>query len=253
MLQNLLYPLAISMGLNWLMFVPAYLFKTDKLTDISYSLTFIVLAVYGFADSDRSFINQVLLLMIVCWALRLGAYLFYRIHKMGRDTRFDDMRSSVPRFLGFWTLQGLTVFIVSIPSILLFSSNHSSTDLNVISAIGLGIFVIGLRMETVADLQKFRSKMAGHTKWMDTGLWAKIRFPNYTGEMLVWIGVFIFCAGYLPVKDWLTGLISPVFIILLLRYVSGVPLLEKSQVKKWGNDPEYQNYVARTGRLLPKF
>jgi steroid 5-alpha reductase family enzyme len=47
-------------------------------------------------------------------------------------------------------------------------------------------------------------------------------------------------------------LISPVFVFLLLTRVSGVPLLEKSADKRWGDEAEYQAYKARTSVLVPR-
>ena len=51
-LQAILIPLLVAMGLNWFIFIPAYLFKTDKLTDISYSLTFLILVCFAFWNSQ---------------------------------------------------------------------------------------------------------------------------------------------------------------------------------------------------------
>lgn len=251
MLDALLLPLLFSMGLNWLMFIPAFLFKTDKLTDLSYSLTFVSIAIYGFYISEKSVLHITVFTMILMWSIRLGAYLFHRIHKMGRDKRFDEMRSSIPRFLGFWTLQGITVFIVSIPSVLLFHGHL--TKLHPATYFGAAIFLLGLVIESVADWQKFKFKSAGNEKWIETGLWKKIRHPNYLGEILVWIGIYTFCSVNLPVTEGLVSLISPVFIIILLKYVSGIPLLERSAMKKYGDDPDYRKYVENTSRLIPNF
>ena len=51
--------------------------------------------------------------------------------------------------------------------------------------------------------------------------------------------------------QWVT-LISPVFVFLLLTRVSGVPLLEKSADERWGGEPEYEAYKARTSVLVPR-
>ena len=39
----------------------------------------------------------------------LGTFLFRRIRKAGKDARFDELKTSFPRFLLTWTLQGLWV------------------------------------------------------------------------------------------------------------------------------------------------
>lgn len=246
----LLFPLIISLGLNWLMFIPAYIFKTDKLTDISYSLTFLIVASSGLYMSGQQPVHFVAFAVVAIWAVRLGGYLFYRIHKMGHDSRFDEMRNSIPRFLGFWTLQGITVAVVSVPFLLIFNSTVS--DLNWIHGLGIIIFILGLVIESLADAQKFKFKINGNKKWVNHGLWKKIRHPNYLGEILVWIGVWAFSLGSLTIVGAAIAAISPVFIFILLRYVSGIPLLEESHDKKWGDVAEYQAFKKRTGLLLPK-
>ena len=155
-MNALILPLLVSVGLNWLLFVPAYIFKTDKITDISYSTTFILLAVYGFMSSEMTTTQTIVFIATVVWAVRLGGYLFYRIHKIGRDTRFDEMRNSILRFFGFWTLQGITVFLVSIPSILLFS--NSLPRIHPTMYLGVIFYVSGLIVESIADWQKFKFK-----------------------------------------------------------------------------------------------
>ena len=45
-------------------------------------------------------------------------------------------------------------------------------------------------------------------------------------------------------------MISPVFVAFLLMNVSGVPIPEKRADERWGDDPDYQDYKARTPVLL---
>ncbi|NDC94486.1 DUF1295 domain-containing protein, partial [bacterium] len=94
------------------MFVPAFIYKTDKLTDISYAVTFAVVAIAGFLRSEQMTLHKIVLLLVLMWSLRLGTFLFIRINKMKKDVRFDGMREYFFKFLRFWLLQGATVFVV---------------------------------------------------------------------------------------------------------------------------------------------
>ena len=96
-MNTLLATFIFSVGVNMLMFLPAYFFKTDKLTDISYALTFIALAIFGLINHAVTFPSLILALMIFAWAIRLGAYLLNRIRKIGKDKRFDERREK------FWS------------------------------------------------------------------------------------------------------------------------------------------------------
>ena len=122
------------------------------------------------------------------------------------------------------------------------------------TGIGLAVWLAGLVIETVADLQKsrFASLPENQGRWIDSGLWRYSRHPNYLGEILVWVGVYVFAVPSLSLPESFIALISPIFITILLRYVSGVPLLEKAADKKWGNSEGYQQYRLRTGLILPK-
>ncbi|MEO6666594.1 MAG: DUF1295 domain-containing protein, partial [Nitrospiria bacterium] len=118
--------------------------------------------------------------------------------------------------------------------------------------IGATMWAIGLVIETVADAQKFAAKQkpGGDRTWMDTGLWKYSRHPNYLGELLCWWGVFLFAAPSYSGVAWM-AILGPIAITWILLKVTGIPTLEKSANKKWGNNPAYQTYVRRTSRLVP--
>lgn len=245
--------LLIVVGFNLAMFVPAYKYKTDKLTDISYALSFIALVLFAYAKSSGRWPHMLLVLMVVWWAARLGGFLFIRVQKKGKDARFDAMRSRPFAFLRFWLLQGVTVYVVLLSALFFF--NTSDVRFSLLSLFGLIVFFSGLLLESVADWQKwqFSNNKATKGRWIDEGLWARSRHPNYLGEMMVWSGVYIYVLPSLSGGYAFLGLISPMYIILLLLFVSGIPILEKAADARWGKDKAYQAYKKRVPVLLPKF
>jgi len=249
--MDLLTTLLISIGFNLLMFIPAWFYKTDKLTDLSYAISFVALAVYGILFGGLTYPALLLFLMIFLWALRLGSYLFIRIHKIKKDSRFDEMRKHFWQFFRFWLLQGISVWIVLIPSLLFFLARIE----HVVPAsyIGVAIWLIGLLIETFADIQKYKfiNNPNNNGKWIESGLWKYSRHPNYFGEITLWIGVYIFTLSGLNIFDKFVGLISPLYISLLIIFVSGIPLLEKAADKRWGGDKEYLEYKRKTSVLVP--
>jgi steroid 5-alpha reductase family enzyme len=247
---EIFYYLLISLGINIIMFIPGFVFKTDKLTDLSYSLSFIILIIISAIFSTLSWQKIILLLMIIIWGLRLGIFLFIRIQKMKYDKRFDGIRESFFRFLKFWVLQGLAVFVILLPSIFFMSEN-----LNKICGIGFIIWALGLIIESVADFQKYRfnQKKVNKGKFISTGIWKYSRHPNYFGEMLCWTGIYLFTFNSFNLAQTLIGLISPLFIIILLLFVTGLPPLEKSADLKWGKQKDYKDYKRKTSILIPWF
>ena len=243
--------LIVSVAINLLMFIPAFRYKTDKLTDLSYALSFIVLSLVAFISSQKDLTHFVLLAMVVTWSIRLGGFLFLRIRKQKRDKRFDEMRDSIWKFGRFWLLQGVSVYVILLAS--LFVWNKDEVAFGWLSWVGLAIFISGLLIESVADYQKrkFSSKSDNKDKWINTGLWSMSRHPNYLGEMIVWTGVYTYAFSNLSLNERLIGLLSPVYIICLLLFVSGIPLLEKAADQKWGENAEYKKYKKSTPVLLP--
>jgi steroid 5-alpha reductase family enzyme len=121
------------------------------------------------------------------------------------------------------------------------------------AVLGTAVWVAGFAIEVVADRQKsrFRADPANRDRFIRTGLWAWSRHPNYFGEITLWVGVALVAAPALA--GWqLATLVSPVFVFLLLTRVRGIPLLEARAQQKWGHDPDYQAYRARTPVLLPR-
>lgn len=236
---------------NIAMFVPAYLKQTDKLTDISYGVSFGLLGLFAFIRSERSLMHLILFMAVLIWSIRIGGFLLMRIRKIGKDSRFDEMRNHFFKFFRFWLLQGVSVFVVLLASLIAW--NTEAVPISYLSIAGLSLFIAGLLIEATADLQKFRFNQNPNNKgkWIDEGLWRKTRHPNYLGEMSVWTGLFLFVLPSLSGWEILVAALSPVYIISLLSFVSGIPLLEKAADKRWGSDKDYLNYKKSVPVLIP--
>ncbi|MDH5234154.1 MAG: DUF1295 domain-containing protein [Gemmatimonadota bacterium] len=250
MFANLIFALVVSLVVQAVFFAFAATLKTDKVTDLSYALTFVLIAVTLLGRSGVEGAAPVVLAgMVVAWGVRLASYLLHRIWSIGRDERFDGIREDFWRFLKFWAFQGLAVWVIMFPVALWFSRPEPWAPW---MALGVTIWLVGLVIETVADHQKFAFKRApgGQGKWTDTGLWRYSRHPNYFGELLCWWGVYVFAAPGLGA--WaLLALAGPLAITGILLFATGIPTLDASARKKWGDDPAYQAYRARTRLLVP--
>lgn len=247
---NIWMTLWVSLAVQAVFFAFAATFRTDKVTDLSYGLTFIIIAVTLLVRSNaKDFAAIVLAGMVVLWGARLAGYLLFRIIHMGRDARFNGVRERFWPFFLFWLGQGIAVWVIMLPVTIWFSKPGPWTPW---MGIGMFVWAVGLVIETIADAQKFAAKQqpGGASKWMDTGLWKYSRHPNYFGELLCWWGVFLFVAGNYTGIAWI-GILGPVAITWILLKVTGIPTLEASANKKWGNDPAYQEHVRRTSRLIP--
>lgn len=244
--------IAVAFLIQWLVFIPAYLNKTEKFFDLTGSITYITVMVIAVVLSPvKDFRSWVLLGMVGIWALRLGSFLYQRIKKAGEDRRFREIKESFPRFLQTWTLQGLWVTF-SLAAALVVVTSQKRVDFDIFAIIGILVWVFGFGMEAIADRQKsdFRKDPTNEGKFIQSGLWSWSRHPNYFGEIVLWIGVMIIALPVLVGWQWV-ALISPVFITILLTRVSGVPMLEKRADEKWGGQADYEDYKENTSVLIP--
>ena len=250
--MEFLIALGISVAINAVFFALAALLRTDKVTDLSYSLSFVVLAVVLLVRGGHFTLLHVLTAALICvWGIRLGAYLFARILKTGVDHRFDDMRDHPLRFARFWALQALTVWVVMLPAVRLFAL-PGTAELPAVTIIGAALWVLGFALEVISDSQKsaFKKDPATRNGFISSGPWRYSRHPNYFGESLLWWGLFVAAIPVFSGWDFLTAL-GPLFLTLLLLFVSGVPLLEKSADKRHGGEAAYQEYKRRTSLFVP--
>ncbi len=241
----------LSFGVQWLAFVPAYLRRTERFYDLVGSLTYLTVTAFAIGGTQsRDARSWVLGLLVGVWAVRLGSFLFRRIRSEGSDGRFDEIKQSASRFLVAWTLQGLWVFLTLCAALAAITTT-APADLGVLDGVGFSIWLFGFGLEVIADRQKSEFRRQNPGRYIDTGLWAWSRHPNYFGEIVLWTGIAVMASSTLNGWQWIT-LVSPLFVTLLLTRISGIPLLEKRADERWGDDAGYQAYKARTPVLIPR-
>ena len=247
---------ALALGafaIQWLAFIPARLFQTERFYDLTGSITYLAVTLAAIsAATAPSGAQWLIAIMIFIWAGRLGSFLFRRIHAAGGDQRFDHIKVSSSRFFVAWTLQGAWVVMTSCAALTAILSAEQ-TAVGVIYVMGAVMWVAGFVIEVIADQQKsrFRADPANAGRFINVGLWARSRHPNYFGEILLWAGVAVMAIPYLSGTQWVV-MLSPLFVYALLTRISGIPTLARRGQQLWGDDPTYQAYVANTPRLLPR-
>lgn len=245
---------AAAFAVQVLVYIPSAIARTERFFDATGSATFILvtLGVVLLSPSPDAR-SLALAAMVIIWAVRLGSFLFIRIHRSGSDDRFDDIKVNPLSFLRVWIMQGLWVSITAAAAWIAIATEPADrVSFDVFAGVGIALWIIGMLFEVVADLQKnaFKADPANEGRFIRTGLWSRSRHPNYFGEILAWVGVAIVAAPVFDGWQWI-GLLSPVFVILLLTRVSGIPLLEKKADKRWGGDADYEAYKTATPVLVP--
>ena len=244
---------ALAFAVNWAAFVPAAIKRTEHFYDLTGGITYITVTLVAvFLSSALDARSAIVAAMVLFWSVRLASFLFMRISRAGKDSRFDTIKQEPPRFLLAWTLQGLWVVLTAACALAIITGGNRE-PLGVIGFAGIAVWTIGIVVEIVADRQKsaFRADPANKGKFIQTGLWAWSRHPNYFGEIVLWTGMAIIAVPVLEGWQWAT-LISPVFVYFLLTRVSGVPMLEQSANERWGGQDDYEAYKQNTPVLVMK-
>ncbi|KJE90874.1 steroid 5-alpha reductase family enzyme [Capsaspora owczarzaki ATCC 30864] len=198
--------------------------------------------------------KDLILLLVSLWAVRLSAYLFYRNYGQGEDFRYQAFRRRhgpkywwVSLFQTFW-LQSVLCFLVGFP--LLTAQRGSApmyfTDKDLV---GATMWVVGFLFEAIGDLQLtlFKRNPANEGKLLTTGLWRFTRHPNYFGNALMFWGYYVIACN---ARFGWTTIPAPLLMTYLLTSLSGVPMLERSLIRK---KPEFVAYAARTSAFIPWF
>jgi steroid 5-alpha reductase family enzyme len=233
-------------------FVLAVIKKRNDVADVAWGLGFILIVLIGwfFNPTPRVLL---IFLMVAFWGMRLAYHIGRRFLKSSEeDKRYQKMRASwkgSPVFnswLRVFVLQGVTLILVA--SSIIIVTNFDNSDPILINILGIIIWMFGLIFEIIGDqqLKKFISQEKNRGRIMASGLWKYTRHPNYFGEAILWWGLWLVTWG---VDYFYLGLIGPITITLLLRFVSGVPLAEE----RYKENLEFQEYAAKTPPMLPNF
>ena len=243
----------LAFAINWAAYIPAAISQTEHYYDLVGGLTYITVTIVAvLLSSDLDLRSQIVAAMVLVWSFRLATFLFRRIAKAGKDSRFDVIKTNPVRFLLAWTIQGLWVLLTAAAALAIITGGNR-VELGIVGYVGIAIWTLGFLIEVIADRQKsaFKADPANEGRFINTGLWAWSRHPNYFGEIVIWIGMAVIALPVLSGFQWAT-MISPIFVIFLLTKVSGVPMLEDKADERWGGQDDYEDYKRKTPVLVLK-
>jgi steroid 5-alpha reductase family enzyme len=235
---------------TWLL---SLILKNASIVDIVWGLGFVITSWVLALTIDGDSTRQILLaVMVGAWGLRLGGYLAKRNIGHGEDWRYKAMRKKKGARFGLislvtvFGLQGVLMWVVSLP--VMFGNSDATPGVGPLAVIGVMVWAVGLSFEAVGDWQlaKFKKDPNNAGKVMQTGLWSLTRHPNYFGDALLWWGIGIVGA---ETGTGVVGFIGPVVMTVFLLRVSGVPMLERSLMKRREG---YAEYAARTSAFIPR-
>jgi steroid 5-alpha reductase family enzyme len=192
-------------------------------------------------------------LIAILWTIRLGLPLWRRNVGGPEDARYTALRRQwgdrfMPRLFGFLIIQAVAALPLALTGMI---AARNPLPLGTLDALGVLVMAIGLWGGHVADSQlaRFKKDPSQQGKICDVGLWSRSRHPNYFFETMFWSGWPLLALS----GGELTGafaLMGPVFIYLLLRYVSGEPLVEQHMARRYGD--AFTLYCRRVPPFFPR-
>jgi steroid 5-alpha reductase family enzyme len=226
--------------------------------NIGYTFSIVAVAVVSviLLRANTTLLTVLLAAGIVFWGLRLGIFVTKRELSKGYEkerARIDKEYGKITLPIKFAIWISVSVLYLMMASPLLFSLEEpaaGSTTAMVFQIIGLAVMAGGLILEGLADKQKSAFKAKNPSSFCNTGLYSLIRCPNYLGEIIFWIGTWVMGIGfYKNALEWVISLIGMVCIVYIM--FGSTKRLEKTQISRYGNLPEFQQYSKSVPILIP--
>lgn len=245
----------VFMACGWA--ISFFMKKNTSPADIFWGLGFTLLAWHTLLFAEGYLYRKILIAVLVSiWGIRLS-YLYASRNRRGEvDWRYADARKKYGNKIWWISLIGLYGFLNQANVIWVMSLSiqvgqiyPQPADLTWLDGFGTLIWLVGLSFEVLADhqLAAFKALPENHGKLFREGLWAYSRHPNYFGEVLIWWGIFLVASSNLGAV-W--TIVSPLTITILMKFWTGVPLMEKRHVEVYS---EYGDYMRTTNALFPWF
>ncbi len=245
--------LIVALALSVFWYLISIIRDRNDVADIGWSTYFIAIALMIYAIFSPVFdLRLVPIFLVIVWGVRLSTHIAARHSHHGEDPRYLAWRAAwgaglyfrIRSYLQVFLLQSVLAFIISLPLIILGTYGVMHLSLLIIGTV---IWIFGFAFEATADAQLAaylkNTKTPGICR---TGLWNYSRHPNYFGEATQWWGIWIMSIG---APYFWVAILGPIMITFLLRFVSGVPLAEKSMEKKEG----FADYAKSTNIFVPWF
>lgn len=253
--NNNLNPIATMLIADIIMtlivFLVGSVLKNASLYDPYWSVIppFILIIWIVFYFKTVNFASILLLVSIFFWAIRLTVNWWKNWKGFEfQDWRYDSLKERNERIYPITNLFGIHLIptlVVYIQMINVYKTLEIAS-VNLIFIIGFIIAIIAPVLQYVSDKQMdaFRLENKGKNKTIDVGIWRFSRHPNYFGEILFWLGIYVMYISNTMRID--INIIYPIFMILLFLLIS-IPMMENKLKKR----PGYIAYQSEVSVLIP--
>jgi len=204
----------------------------------------------------RDTINDFALLqsaLLLAYGLRLGIFLALRervpSYKKQQAENMARIKVGVPMKVAIWAGVSCFYVLLFLPALLTMSAQAAGVAL-ASAPVGILLMAAGLGFEACADWQKSGFKKHNPSRFCDVGLYSVVRFPNYFGEVVFWLGVWVSAIStYRTLPAWTLGSLG--FVLIVLVMVGATRRLKLKQDRSYGSDAAFAAYARRVPILFP--
>ncbi len=258
--DGLILPMGITFLYFTIIFLIATAIKNNSIVDIGWGMGFVIGSWVTLLTTDApTMLSYIVVGFITFWGLRLSIRLLRRNYGKPEDFRYRQWRKEwgdnvvLIAFFRVFMVQAIINFVVGSAgyAVIKYNTFNFTGFGQWLVYIGLAIAFTGLFFEVVGDEQLRQHIKKGTRTLLQSGLWSVTRHPNYFGEILIWVGLYIaglsiLVAGTIPIIYYAALILSPVIMSTVLIKIS-TPLLEKNMEKYDG----WEDYKARVPMIFP--
>jgi len=256
---SIFHPLIVVFTLDILatlvIFLFSLMFNNSSLYDPYWSIVPPVIMLFWVFNEQTlgalTLMQILILSTVIFWSLRLTLNWLTRWRGIkDEDWRYISFRFKYQEQYWIVSMTGIHLFptmIVFLGCLSVFPALvlHEGT-MGLMEWIAITVLVAGVMIETIADLQLRRfNREKSNSDFQDTGLWKLSRHPNYFGEVLFWVGLFLFSTGMQEFYWWI--LPGPIFMILMF-YTISIPMIDRRMLRRRTG---YRDYIKRTSAMIP--
>ena len=235
-------------------YISSLIFKNSSMYDPFWSVAPIPIIIYLAYFSNNlllpNFYVSLVVFVILFWAIRLTHnWTMVWGGLKEEDFRYIDLKQGnllkkeIVNFFGIHYIPTLQVNVSLLPIFFVFTK--TVTNYNWI-LVGATISICAVILQIISDKQMrdFKKNIVNKDKIMKQGLWKYSRHPNYLGEVMFWIGLYVMALSVNDIPSWL--ILSPLSMVILFVFIS-CPMMDERSLKK---RPGYDEYMKKTSQLL---
>merc|ERR1711953_457433 len=257
--------LLLDLSCTGFIFIFSFIWNNSSCYDPYWSILPVLILRHQLINKDNlSGRDYLIAAVVLVWGARL-TYNWLRSFRTWshQDWRYTGLRDSCigwmsPLFglvtywvvfsgLGFHIYPTLSVFGGLLPGI--YAIAEANAALNALDLLGGSISLAGVALQGTADNQLYAFRKSANFKpgsILKTGLWGRVRHPNYLGEMLFWIGLAVI--GFAGTNNPYLFAGAAQMVLLITCY--SAPAMDKKMLDSRGKS--YKVYAAKTPCFIPK-